>query len=85
MTSEYLTPWHQQLRELIPKNRFIRYNENILFGRLSNGLEYRVLRHPFPPGRVHAHLVVSAGSLHEEDNQRGLAHLLEVHISMMMK
>ncbi|PHJ14822.1 peptidase m16 inactive domain-containing protein, partial [Cystoisospora suis] len=43
----------------------------------GNGLEYRILQHPFPAHKIAAHLIVYAGSLHEEDNEQGLAHLLE--------
>ncbi|KFG62471.1 peptidase M16 inactive domain-containing protein [Toxoplasma gondii RUB] len=46
-------------------------------GRLRNGLEYRILQHAFPAHKIAAHLVVHAGSVHEEENEQGLAHLLE--------
>eukprot|EP00923_Selenidium_pygospionis_P000605 GHVN01000978.1.p1 GENE.GHVN01000978.1~~GHVN01000978.1.p1 ORF type:complete len:977 (+),score=126.17 GHVN01000978.1:2143-5073(+) len=46
-------------------------------GRLSNGLEYKILPHNYPPHRISLHLVVHAGSLHENDDQQGIAHFLE--------
>lgn len=44
---------------------------------LPNGLTVLAERNATPPGRVALHLVVHAGSLHETDDQRGLAHMLE--------
>ncbi|PFH37263.1 hypothetical protein BESB_037210 [Besnoitia besnoiti] len=50
---------------------------SLRLGRLANGLEYRVLQHSFPAHKIAAHLVVQAGSVHEEEQEQGLAHLLE--------
>jgi zinc protease len=47
------------------------------FGTLPNGLRYVVLPNSTPKGRVSLRLLVLAGSLHEKDDQRGLAHFLE--------
>ena len=47
------------------------------FGKLPNGLRYVVLPNQEPKGRVSLRLLVLAGSLHESDDQRGLAHFLE--------
>ena len=49
----------------------------ILTGRLLNGLTYFVRRNSEPPDRVELRLVVDAGSVLEDDDQRGLAHFLE--------
>ena len=46
-------------------------------GRLPNGLTYYVQRHTYPVQRAELRLVVRAGSVLEDDDQRGLAHLLE--------
>jgi zinc protease len=46
-------------------------------GRLPNGLTYWIRKHATPPGKVGAWIHVGSGSLNEDDNQRGLAHLLE--------
>ncbi len=46
-------------------------------GTLSNGLTYYVRRNEEPRGRARLSLVVNAGSLLEEEEQRGLAHFLE--------
>ena len=47
------------------------------FGALANGLRYVVLPNHEPKGRASLRLLVLAGSLHEADDQRGLAHFLE--------
>ena len=47
------------------------------FGRLDNGLRYVLMGNHQPRGRVALYLDVQAGSLNEEENQRGLAHFLE--------
>ena len=47
------------------------------FGKLANGLRYVVRPNAEPKGRVSLRLLVLAGSFHEADNQRGLAHFLE--------
>ena len=47
------------------------------FGTLANGLRYVVLPNPEPKTRASLRLLVLAGSLHETDDQRGLAHFLE--------
>lgn len=47
------------------------------FGTLPNGFRYVLRENQRPRDRVSLHLVVEAGSLHETDRQRGLAHFLE--------
>ncbi|MEY2500837.1 MAG: zinc protease [Verrucomicrobiota bacterium] len=47
------------------------------FGTLANGLRYVVRPNPEPKGRASLRLLVLAGSLHEAEDQRGLAHFLE--------
>src|SRR3954462_4144178 len=47
------------------------------FGTLPNALRYVVMPNHEPKGRVSLRLLVLAGSLHEADDQRGLAHFLE--------
>ena len=47
------------------------------FGKLANGLQYVVLPNNEPRGRVSLRLLVRAGSLHEAEDQRGVAHFLE--------
>jgi zinc protease len=49
----------------------------IQWGKLDNGLRYALVRNAEPKGRVSARLAIKAGSFHESENQRGLAHFLE--------
>ncbi len=49
----------------------------IHWGKLDNGLRYALLRNAEPKGRISARLAIKAGSFHETENQRGLAHFLE--------
>ena len=49
----------------------------LVFGRLPNGFRYVLLENHQPKNRVSLHLNVQAGSMHESDEQRGLAHFLE--------
>ncbi len=46
-------------------------------GRFDNGLTYYVRRHGKPENRAELRLVVNAGSILEDDDQRGLAHFVE--------
>lgn len=49
----------------------------VVFGRFPNGFRYALLTNRKPRDRVSLHLVVNAGSLHEQEDQRGIAHFLE--------
>src|SRR5687768_17712502 len=48
-----------------------------LFGEMPNGVRYAVRRNGAPPGQVAFRVRIDAGSLYEEDSERGFAHLLE--------
>ncbi len=50
---------------------------NLVFGRLDNGVRYVLLPNDTPKGRISMRLLVNAGSLMEDEQQRGLAHFLE--------
>ena len=50
---------------------------DVTMGTLDNGLTYYILPHPKPAERVELRLALKAGSLHEADDQLGLAHFLE--------
>ncbi len=47
------------------------------FGVLDNGLRYAVKMNEVPAGQVSIRVRIDAGSLHEEDDEQGFAHLLE--------
>ncbi|HEX2205313.1 MAG TPA: insulinase family protein, partial [Longimicrobium sp.] len=49
----------------------------VVRGRLPNGVAYYVRRNAEPPERAELRLVIDAGSLVEDDDQRGLAHFVE--------
>ena len=46
-------------------------------GALSNGLTYYVRHNEEPRDRAYLSLVVKAGAILEEEDQRGLAHFVE--------
>ena len=46
-------------------------------GKLANGLTYYVMQHKKPEHRAQIWLAVNAGSVLEDDDQRGLAHFVE--------
>ena len=46
-------------------------------GTLSNGLSYYIRHNEEPRDRAQIALVLKAGSVHEEESQRGLAHFVE--------
>jgi zinc protease len=53
------------------------FDTSITSRTLSNGLKYFVRANDQPGGRAELRLVVNAGSLLEDDDQRGLAHFVE--------
>jgi zinc protease len=64
------TDWPSERSELIPDPSLIR-------GKLKNGFRYVLKTNHEPKDRVAIYLNVQAGSLHENDNQQGVAHFLE--------
>ena len=53
------------------------FDPDVRRGTLDNGLTYYVLRNAEPQNRAELRLVVNAGSILEDEDQRGLAHMLE--------
>src|SRR5688572_6661415 len=49
-------------------------DEAVRFGVLPNGMRYALRRNATPPGAASLRLRIDAGSLNEQENQRGLAH-----------
>ena len=49
----------------------------VRYGALPNGLRYAIRANAEPKQRASLRLLVEAGSLHENEDQRGLAHFLE--------
>jgi zinc protease len=50
---------------------------NVKIGKLSNGLTYYIRQNKKPEQKVELRLVVNAGSILEDDDQQGIAHLNE--------
>ena len=55
----------------------IEFDPAVVRGTLSNGLSYYIRHNEEPPERAQLSLVVKAGSVLEEEDQRGLAHFVE--------
>ncbi len=55
----------------------LKVDPSIIFGRLDNGFRYVLKKNSEPRDRVAMSLNIQAGSLHESDEQRGIAHFLE--------
>jgi zinc protease len=64
------TEWAQDHSDIAP-------DPAALFGRLPNGMGYIIYKNATPQGTASVHLRIGAGSLMEDENQRGLAHFLE--------
>jgi len=55
----------------------LRADPDIRFGTLPNGMRYAIKKNRTPPGAASLRLRIDAGSLDEQDDQRGLAHFIE--------
>ena len=53
------------------------FDSNVEVGKLENGLSYYIAENTNPESRVYVRLVVNAGSMNEDDDQRGVAHIVE--------
>ncbi len=70
LTPQGETPWIYEGSD-VPRD------EEWTFGKLPNGLRYAVRKNGVPPDQVSIRVRIDAGSLHEEEGERGYAHLLE--------
>ena len=59
------------------QNENLIQNKAVVQGKLDNGIEYFVMKNSHPENRIELKLVVKAGSTLEDDDQRGVAHLIE--------
>src|SRR5678810_394719 len=64
----------------VPLTAPVPVDPRITVGTLPNGLRYYIRANKQPLGRAELRLVVNAGSILEDDDQRGLAHFVE-HMS----
>jgi zinc protease len=62
---------------LPPATEKVPVDTRITIGRLDNGLRYYIRRNTTPANRAELRLVINAGSVLEEDDQLGLAHVVE--------
>ena len=62
---------HERAIQVVPDD------PNVRVGELKNGLKYFIRSHDNPENRAFFRLVMHVGSLNEDDDQRGLAHILE--------
>lgn len=60
-----------------PADEVLASHPEVLQGQLANGVRYVVRRHGVPSGGLTVCVAVRAGTLHEEDAQRGSARLVE--------
>ncbi|KAK3037007.1 hypothetical protein RJ639_029996 [Escallonia herrerae] len=51
-------------------------------GQLNNGLHYLILPNKVPANRFEAHMEVHAGSIDEDDDEQGIAHMIE-HVAFL--
>ena len=63
-----------------PLTALVPVDPRITVGTLPNGLRYYIRKNQQPQRRAELRLVVNAGSILEDDDQRGLAHFVE-HMS----
>ena len=61
----------------VPLTQPVPVDPRITVGTLPNGMRYYVRANKNPQGRAELRLVVNAGSILEDDDQRGLAHFVE--------
>ena len=52
-------------------------NPDVLEGKLDNGMSYYILENAYPENRISLRLVVKVGSIAEQENELGVAHLIE--------
>ncbi|MCP9770046.1 insulinase family protein [Lacihabitans sp. LS3-19] len=69
--SQLATSQQISLKEKLPMDPAVKV------GKLSNGLTYYIRKNVEPKNRAQLRLVLKAGSILEDENQRGLAHFME--------
>jgi zinc protease len=65
-------PWHWPEVE-----SDLKPDSSVTWSRLPNGLRYAILPNAEPKGRISLRLLVAVGSLHERDDEQGIAHFVE--------
>lgn len=62
---------------LYPQNNELPVDKNVTIGKLENGIKYYIRKNQKPEKRAELYLIVSAGSVSENEKQLGLAHFVE--------
>ena len=76
-TSQRVAPVPAAARDSFALDSPLPVDPAVRTGTLSNGIRWYVRRNSRPEQRAELRLVVNAGSLQEDDDQRGLAHFIE--------
>lgn len=61
----------------MPQNQPLPVDETLITGTLDNGVKYYIKQNKKPENRAELRLFVNAGSVLENDDQRGIAHFVE--------
>ena len=73
-----MSPFDQNSVEMSSHpNQELPLDPDVLYGVLENGMRYYVRSNARPENRAEIRLVVDAGSILEDDDQQGLAHIVE--------
>ena len=61
----------------IDVNQEIPKDPNVIYGKLDNGMTYYIRHNETPKNRAELTLITRSGSIQEDEDQRGLAHMCE--------
>ena len=61
----------------VPIGSSVQADPALVSGALPNGFQYLLMENPVPDDRVYIYLTLFSGSLHETEEQQGVAHFLE--------
>ena len=61
----------------IDLKKILPMDSKITYGKLDNGITYYGKNNQLPKNKAYVELIIKTGSLHENNEQLGLAHLLE--------
>ncbi len=60
----------------------VKPTNDLITGRLDNGMRYAIMPNKLPPERFEAHMEINAGSVDELPGEQGMAHLVE-HVTFL--
>lgn len=63
--------------EVVKTQELLPLDPSVIHGTLPNGMQYFIRKNTKPENRMELRLAVNAGSIQEDDDQKGLAHFLE--------